>query len=288
MRSELYNIDCLEYMKTLPDESVDVICTDPPYKYLDHKLDRDFDEQVFFDEAVRLLKDGGWIILFGRGTSFYRWNTMLHERGMVFKEEVIWDKIRPSSFLNPLKRKHETISIFCKKCGHIFKSSVPYLEKKEYDLYGIIADIKRMRAILNNTKELDAVLDYLETNSLSYNECNKSPVNYTTNHSVVNRSSRPAECLKQMREGMSESSIISVLPEQYKRIHPTEKPVRLIERLLQLVIKEGVVLDPFSGSGSCRIACHNLGLDFIGCEIDEEYYNASQERYQKECEGRLL
>ena len=58
----MYNVDCLSFMKTLPDESVDVICTDPPYKYLDHKLDRDFDEQVFFDEAVRLLKDGGWII----------------------------------------------------------------------------------------------------------------------------------------------------------------------------------------------------------------------------------
>ena len=126
----MYNVDCLSFMKILPDESVDVICTDPPYKYLDHKLDRDFDEQVFFDEAVRLLKDGGWIILFGRGASFYRWNTLMNERGLIFKEEVIWDKIRPSSPLHPLKRKHETISIFTKKEAHILRSKVPYLEKK--------------------------------------------------------------------------------------------------------------------------------------------------------------
>ena len=275
-------------MKTLPDGSVDVICTDPPYKYLDHKLDRDFDEQVFFDEAVRVLKDGGWIILFGRGTSFYRWNTLMNERGLVFKEEVIWDKVRPSSPLHPLKRRHETISIFTKNRGSILSSNVPYLEKKEYDVQSIIKDIKRMKTILHNTKELNEVLGYLESNTLAYNEDVKSAVNFTTQHSVVNRASRPAECLKQMKEGMSESSIISILPMQYKRIHPTQKPVRLFERLLQLVTRGGLVLDPFSGSGSCRIACHNLGLDFIGCEIDEEYYNASQAWYSSECEGRLL
>lgn len=275
-------------MKTLPDGSVDVICTDPPYKYLDHKLDRDFDEQVFFDEAVRVLKDGGWIILFGRGTSFYRWNTLMNERGLVFKEEVIWDKVRPSSPLLPLKRRHETISIFTKNRGSILCSKVPYLEKKEYDVQSIIKDIKRMKTILHNTKELNEVLGYLESNILAYNEKVKSAVNFTTQHSVVDRASRPAECLKQMKEGMSESSIISILPMQYKRIHPTQKPVRLIERLLQLVTRGGLVLDPFSGSGSCRIACHNLGLDFIGCEIDDEYYNASQAWYSSECEGSLL
>ena len=276
-------------MKTLPDGSVDVICTDPPYKYLDHKLDRDFDEQVFFDEAFRVLKDSGWIILFGRGTSFYRWNTMLAERGIVFKEEVVWNKVRPSSPLNPLKRKHETISISVKGKGKINLTHIPYLEAKGLDMNGIVSDIKRMRSILNNPSELEKVQEYLMNNQLCYSEENKGVPNGTTHHSVINRASRPAECLNQMKKGMTEHDIISIVPEQYKRIHPTEKPVRLIERLLNLVIKDkGLVFDPFSGSGSSRIACHNLGLDFIGCEIDEEYYNASQARYSSECEGRLL
>lgn len=236
-------------MKTLPDGSVDVICTDPPYKYLDHKLDRDFDEAAFFDQAVRVLKDGGWIILFGRGASFYRWNIMLGERGLIFKEEVIWDKVRPSSPLLPLKRKHETISIHIKGRGSILKNRVPYIEKKEFDIQGIISDIKRMRTILNNPKELNEVLSYLESNSLAYNENCKSAVNYITQHSVVNRASRPAECLKQMKEGMSESSIISILPKQYERKHPTEKPVRLIERLLQLVTRGGACTGSFQRIG---------------------------------------
>ena len=272
-------------MKTLPDGSVDVICTDPPYKYLDHKLDKDFDETIFFDEVVRVLKDGGWIIIFGRGISFYRWNFMLAERGLTFKEEVIWDKIRPSSPLLPLKRRHETISIFCKKKGSILKSHIPYLEKKEFDISGIVSDIKRIRTIINNSNELNHVLEYLESHEIKYTEDNKGIANGTTHHSVVKRAPRPVECLKQMREGMRESSIISILPAQYKRVHPTEKPVRLIERLLQLVTRRGLVLDPFSGSGSCRIACHNLGLDFIGCEIDKEYFDKANERFEKEIHG---
>ena len=205
---------------------------------------------------------------------------MLAERGLIFKEEVIWDKVRPSSPLHPLKRRHETISIFAKKKGIIINSKVPYIEKKEFDIQGIMQDIKRIRTVLKNPKELNEALSYLESNSLAYNEEVKSAANDTTQHSVVNRASRPAECLKQMRQGMCEASIISILPMQYKRIHPTEKPVRLIERLLQLVARKGVVFDPFSGSGSCRVACHNLGLDFIGCEIDEEYFRLSDERYR--------
>lgn len=73
---QLYNADNLEVMATLPDESIDVICIDPPYLYLKkQKLERPFDEQKFFAECKRLLTKKGFIVMFGRGTSFYRWNT---------------------------------------------------------------------------------------------------------------------------------------------------------------------------------------------------------------------
>lgn len=71
---QLYNADNLEVMATLPDESIDVICIDPPYLYLKkQKLERPFDEQRFFAECKRLLTKKGFIVMFGRGTSFYRW-----------------------------------------------------------------------------------------------------------------------------------------------------------------------------------------------------------------------
>ena len=119
---QLYNVDNLEVMATLADESIDVICIDPPYLYLkNQKLERPFDEPKFFAECKRLLTKKGFIVMFGRGTSFYRWNTILDGLGFVFKEEVIWDKSYVSSPLMPMSRIHETVSILTKKEGVINK-----------------------------------------------------------------------------------------------------------------------------------------------------------------------
>ena len=132
---QLYNVDNLEIMATLPDESIDVVCIDPPYLYLkNQKLERPFDEQRFFAECKRLLTKKGFIVMFGRGTSFYRWNTMLDGLGFVFKEEVIWDKSYVSSPLMPMSRIHETVSILTKKEGIINKVKIPYLEMKGNDI----------------------------------------------------------------------------------------------------------------------------------------------------------
>jgi len=64
-----------------------------------------------------------------------------------------------------------------------------------------------------------------------------------------------------------------------KRIHPTEKPIQLYEWLLMKYAKEGdTILDTHLGSGSIAIACHNLGYDLTGYEIDKEYFEAAQKR----------
>ena len=65
-------------------------------------------------------------------------------------------------------------------------------------------------------------------------------------------------------------------------IHPCQKPVKLYEWLLINYAKEGDrILDTHVGSGSRAIACHNLGFDFVGCEIDRDYYNAALKRYRQ-------
>lgn len=64
--------------------------------------------------------------------------------------------------------------------------------------------------------------------------------------------------------------------------HPTQKPVRLMERLSALVTQEGdLVLDPFMGSGSTGIACINTGRRFIGYEIDDEYFGIAKGRLEE-------
>jgi site-specific DNA-methyltransferase (adenine-specific) len=66
------------------------------------------------------------------------------------------------------------------------------------------------------------------------------------------------------------------------RIHPTEKPIQLYEWLLMNYAKEGDrILDTHLGSGSIAIACHNLGFDLVGCELDADYFNAAEKRLKQ-------
>lgn len=74
------------------------------------------------------------------------------------------------------------------------------------------------------------------------------------------------------------------------RIHPTQKPVKLYEWLLMNYAKEGDrILDTHLGSGSIAIACHNLGFNLVGCELDEDYYNAACKRLaQHQAQQRMF
>ena len=333
---QLYNADNLEVMATLPDESIDVICIDPPYLYLkNQKLERAFDEHKFFAECKRLLTKKGFIVLFGRGTSFYRWNTILDGLGFVFKEEVIWDKSYVSSPLMPMSRIHETISILTKKEGGINKVKVPYLEMKGQDIDSIVTDIKRLKTTFKNTKSLNAVLEFLENNKIptetpirtdryncdtftKYNtiatqdkQTGERNVNvmqsilFGLNEKSIIRTDKGAEfkrgvsitkggnqldrCVNVIQGigfGLNEKTIIKQVRDHYNTIHPTQKPVRLLERLLALVIpkdkprNEIVVADFFAGSMSCMEAVHNMGMCGIATEIDEEYFEKGKQRIE--------
>ena len=286
---QLYNADNLEVMATLADESIDVICIDPPYLYLkNQKLERPFDEPKFFAECKRLLTKKGFIVLFGRGTSFYRWNTILDGLGFVFKEEVIWNKGFSTAPTLPIQRFHETIAIYTKEKGSINADvKVPYLEVKQHNIDTLVGDINRIKSALNNTKELDFMKEYLRTGHINISKKrNDKASGCTISKNSISVFSIPTMCLKAIKEGMRESSIIKVYYERFNRIHPTQKPVRLLERLLALVIpkdkprNEVVVADFFAGSMSCMEAVHNMGMRGIATEIDEEYFEKGKQRIE--------
>ena len=66
------------------------------------------------------------------------------------------------------------------------------------------------------------------------------------------------------------------------RIHPTQKPVKLYEWILKNYANEGdKILDTHLGSGSSAIACHNYGYEFVGCELDEDYFNDMVKRFKQ-------
>lgn len=319
---KLHNCDNAELMKSIKDETIDVICIDPPYLYLkNQKLERVFDEQKFFEECKRILTKNGFIVMFGRGTSFYRWNTILDSLGFTFKEEIVWNKSHCTSPLMVLSRVHETVSIFTKGKGSINKVKVPYLEMKSHNLDSVIGDVKRMRSILKNTKSLDDVLAFLEDNNVPTSSDNvlstsvssiiktqdrcASVMNSIKNglneksiistdygkpgvtHNGVLKPNRCVSVIQSINQGLNEKSIIKQVRDHYSAIHPTQKPVRLLERLLALVIpkdkepKDIVVADFFGGSFSTMEAVHNMGMQGIACEIDKEYFESGKERIDK-------
>lgn len=291
---EVYNEDCQQAIRNLPEASIDCILTDPPYLFLKkHRLERAFDERSVFTEFSRVLKPKGFVILFGRGTSFYRWNTILAELGFEFKEEVIWDKGNSTSPLMRMARIHETISLHSKS-GVIHRVKVPYLEMREYHIERIISDVKILMSAFSNSKSFKAVHDFLENNRI-----NNGPIIRTdrfetvkiTKHqtSIANSpksANRCANVVQAMEFGLTEKSIIKQVRDHYTAIHPTQKPVKLLERLLKIVTStDDLVLDPFAGSCSTGIACLNTNRRFVGYEIDREYYEAGISRLL--CEGSI-
>ena len=286
---QLYNADNLEVMATLPDESIDVICIDPPYLYLkNQKLERPFDEQKFFVECKRLLTKKGFIVMFGRGTSFYRWNTILDGLGFVFKEEVIWDKRRSTTPTLAVGRKHETISIFTKK-GTLNRCKVPYIEKKKHNIDSLVSDIKAIKSAIKNSGKLDNILKYLagDTSVLHTKKPKKFKWETSIKANSLGENDRIIARVKAIVEGVNEESVMIEGLDAYRSsIHPTQKPIRLLERLLALVIPKDklrnavVVADFFAGSMSCMEAVHNMGMRGIATEIDEEYFEKGKQRIE--------
>ena len=322
---ELLHGDCIDLLPKIPDGSVDAIITDPPYGYLkNQKLDIPFNETVFFNEAKRVLKPSGFILLFGRGTAFYRWNTILADLGFIFKEEIIWNKVQTTSPVLPLSRVHETISIHCKRKGKINKVRVPYLEMKGHDIGAIKTDIKRLMSVFSNSKHLAAVKKYLEEYEKTCVWDKQAKAKFFTSHTgIINGCDRDVSTIDMIERGLREKSIINFYNENHtgkynlsttERIrdanrcfltmriitdgfveksimqqgrehhtmqHPTQKPVRLMERLMALVTQENaLVLDPFAGSASTGVACINTGRKFIGIELDDVYFDIAKNRIE--------
>jgi site-specific DNA-methyltransferase (adenine-specific) len=304
----------------IPSLRFDHIFTDPPYLYIKtHDFDKEFDEALLFENARRILPDDGFIALFGRGTSFYRWNTRLAELGFIFKEEIVWNKRRTTSPCMALSRVHETVSIHTKKTGKIRRSKVPYVEQKQFDLESIVNDVKRIKAAIKTEAGLNKIVEFLQGGALyEYEAIDKncvtqqpgikkpdrvlaiinSMIDGMKEKSIINeqmsggsgicvrkdlpQEERQFKILRMINGGMREKSIIETSDVHYNLSHPTEKPVRLAERIIALISDPGdTIYDPFMGSGSFGVACLNTGRKYIGSEVDEEYFKAARKRIKE-------
>ena len=267
--------------ETIGEVRADHILTDPPYLYLKtHDFDREFDERLLFESAKRFLPDDGFIALFGRGTSFYRWNTTLAEPGFVFKEEIVWDKMRPSGMASALSRVHETVSLFTKKNGTLNSPRIPYTEMKGHDPDSVMADIRNLSLKLGRPEGIEKLKKTLEEKKTGPERRNASKFGVSF---AKDRLGRDSAChrLLMIENGMREKSVIRLGRQHYSNVHPTQKPVRLAERILALISEPGdTIYDPFMGSGSFGVACVNTGRKYVGSEMKGEYFEIACKRIE--------
>ena len=246
MSYKIYQGDCLELMKNIKDKSIDCIICDLPYGVTSkNKWDTIIPYEPLWKEYKRIIKDNGPIILFGQDK--FTAKTMLSNEKM-HRYNLIWNKVLTSGFLNagrmPL-REHEDIMIFYKKLPTY---NPQFTEGKP--LHGMGEKFKKVKNNNNNYND--------------FNSCNNPSAN---------------------REGDTKKYPKSILtfprPASSKMLHPTEKPVELLEYLIKTYSNENnVILDNCMGSGSTGVACLNTNRRFIGIELDEKYFNIAKDRLE--------
>jgi len=233
--------DCLEMMKTIPDASIDAIITDPPYGTTACKWDSVIPFEPMWKELNRIIKDNGAII-FTASQPFT--SNLVMSNTKMFKHEWIWEKNRGSNFATlryaPMK-EHESVLVFCKTSPKYF----PIMQQRK----GAGLDRTKYKYNPTNTGKREALGNLEMTHA---------------NHNGNNELRYP-------------STIQKFNTEVGK--HPTQKPVTLMEYLVKTYTQENdTVLDFTMGSGTTGVACKNLNRNFIGIELDKDYFEIATAR----------
>ena len=242
--NKIYNMDCLEGMKLIDDKSIDMILCDLPYGTTACKWDTVIPFEPLWAQYERIIKDNGAIVLFGSQPFT---SALVMSNLKLFKYEWIWNKTKAGNFMNvnnaPLKL-HENICVFSKgTCAN--------------------RSPKRMKYFPQGVREVDKNWH--------------RPQKYDSEHNYK----RPSHKLdrKITREGFP-SSVLK-FNSVHNPPHPTQKPVALFEYLIKTYTNEGeTVLDNCMGSGTTAIACINTNRNYIGFELDTDYFNIATERIE--------
>lgn len=238
MSIELYNCDCLDIMKNIKDNSIDCIICDLPYGTTSCSWDIIIPFDKLWEQYSRIIKENGAIILFGQEP----FSSLLRCSNLKdYKYDIYWEKERLTN-INQVKRRVgktvETISIFYKKQC----TYNPQMIKYDGPL--------RSNKVKNGT--LGKLTDESQKKVFEYHD---TGYRYPTQVWKFQR-----DCLK-------------------SNLHPTQKPLALLEELVKTFSNENdLILDNTMGSGTTGVACKNLNRNFIGIELDKEYFEIAKNR----------
>jgi site-specific DNA-methyltransferase (adenine-specific) len=231
-------------MKEIPDGSVDMVLTDPPYGTTACKWDSIISLEPMWEELKRIIKPNGAIVM----TASQPFTTTLITSNIKqFKYCWVWEKTKAMNFQqaknSPLK-KHEDVVVFS---SGVIGHAVQTKKRMPYNPQGVT-----------------------ECDKFKQRKTYSDPHGYQRKNGEV-------KGYAQKQEGYP----CSVL--RYGSVHnpphPTQKPVELMEYLIKTYTNEGeTVLDFTMGSGTTGVAARNLNRSFIGIELDIDYFNIASER----------
>lgn len=235
--------DCLELMKGIPDGSVDAIITDPPYGTTACKWDTVIPFEPMWEQLKRVIKPNGAILLFGSEPFS---STLRCSNLDTFKYDWYWVKSRKNGFVHakgmPLKQT-EIVSVFSN--GAIRRNSI--------------------NPMVYNPQDIEPFV--------------KKRVNYVKTTSAYSGGHQVGSSYHQTGVGYPTNLIPFKNESPKTQVHPTQKPVALMEYLIKTYTNEGeTVLDFTMGSGTTGVACVNTNRNFIGIEMDDKYFEIASKR----------
>lgn len=237
MDVKLYNGDCLEIMHTLP--MVDAIITDLPYGTTACSWDVVIPFAQMWEQVKRICKG-----VFVTTASQPFTSALVMSNIKNFREEIIWEKERPSNIFlmqNRHGKTHENIEVFCETGSYTYNP----------------------QAVKNGKNRTREIMQKYVGNKLKYHD-GKSTTKYRDDWDGT---------VSQPR------SVVYYVRDVSKENHATQKPVALYEYLIRTYTNEGdTVLDITMGSGTTGVACVNTGRNFIGIEKEQSYFEIAQKR----------
>jgi site-specific DNA-methyltransferase (adenine-specific) len=253
---KLYYGDCLNVMDNITDKSIDMILCDLPYGCTArNKWDVIIPFEQLWKQYQRIIKDNGAIVLFGKQPFT---SMMIMSNPNMYKYNLVWKKNLKTGNLNARKMPmgaFEDIMVFYKKSPVYNPQQIPRTYQvpsgnkfnSKTTNYG-----KQKELYIDRQNEWlmpDDVIDYEDGISLDALELE------------------------------NEMLYIKCVHNSSGKLHPTQKPVELLEWLIKTYTNEGdIVLDNAMGSGSTGVACMNVNRKFIGIELEEKYYHIASER----------
>ena len=243
----------------MPDNSVDLIFTDPPYNTTSLSLDKHIIPEDFYNiQLKRILKPNGWFFCFG----------VLEMFCIMVK---VW------------RRKFEYI--WCKPSGlpRIYNTIRPSMQHELICAF-IHPELKRINDLYFDSKSLRTIGEpYYRPNRVNRKRGKLNPLNKTTEYEREQRHFH--KTAPTTNDGYREGTTLlhypakNTMPPRERNDHPTQKPLKLCQIITRAYCPvDGVVFDPFIGSGTIPVAAKTTGRNYIGCEINESYYKMAKGR----------